>query len=75
MSEVSYKVESEGRVVFREFSSVGEAEVFKSLLDSAGIWSMINNEYMSMIYPMAISAQLIIAKDDIERVNALISDL
>ena len=39
-------------VVLAEYNTITEAEITKSMLDSAGIWSMIRNEYMSAIYPI-----------------------
>ena len=40
-------MKDETMVVLKECNSVTEAEIIKSILDSAGIWSMINNENMS----------------------------
>ncbi len=74
MSAKIYETAAENRVVYREFNTITEAEMFKSILDSAGIWSMITNEYMSAVYPMAITPQLIIREEDLERVKALIVD-
>ncbi len=59
-------------VTYREYTSINDAEAAKSLLDAARIWSMINNEYMSQIYPMAIAAQLVVRREDLERVMALL---
>ena len=39
-------------VVLAEYNTITEAEIAKSMLDSAGIWSTIRNEYMSAIYPI-----------------------
>lgn len=39
-------------VVLAEYNTITEAEISKSMLDSAGIWSTIRNEYMSAIYPI-----------------------
>ena len=33
-------------VVLAEYNTITEAEITKSMLDSAGIWSMIRNEYI-----------------------------
>ncbi|MFI3332326.1 MAG: DUF2007 domain-containing protein [Rikenellaceae bacterium] len=75
MSEVKEQGSTEQCIVFREFSSVNEAEVIKSVLESAGIWSMINNEYMSTFYPVGvIYAQLIIKQEDQQRAEDLIKD-
>ncbi len=74
MSEVTTKSQEEQMVVFREFNSIMEAEVVKSILDSAGIWSRINNEYMSAFYPVGvIYAQIIIRREDFQRAKALVT--
>ena len=40
-------------VVLAEYNTLMEAEITKSILDSAGIESTIRNEYMSPLYPVA----------------------
>ena len=40
-------MQDETMVVLAEYNTITEAEIAKSMLDSAGIWSMIRNEYMS----------------------------
>ncbi|MFI3285426.1 MAG: DUF2007 domain-containing protein [Rikenellaceae bacterium] len=74
MSEIKYDHTMDEMIVFREFSSIGEAEVIKSVLESAGIKSAINNEYMSTFYPFAIAAQIVIRREDYERAKALVVD-
>ena len=44
-------------VVLAEYNTITEAEIAKSMLDSAGIWSTIRNEYMSAIYPIGDHAR------------------
>lgn len=39
-------------IVIKEYDSINEAEWDKSLLDGAGIYAMIRNEYMSTLYPV-----------------------
>ena len=39
-------------IVIKEYDSINEAEWDKSLLDGAGIYAMIRNEYMSALYPV-----------------------
>ena len=52
-------------IVLKEYDSVNDAEWDKSLLESAGIWSTIQNELMSAIYPTGVMpAQLIIKSGD-----------
>ncbi|MCI5718290.1 MAG: DUF2007 domain-containing protein [Alistipes sp.] len=55
-------------IVIREYNSVNEAEWDKSLLDGAGIYAMIRNEFMSALYPMGITpAQLVVRSEDKQR--------
>lgn len=61
-------------VVLREYNSITEAEIAKSILDSAGIYSMIRNEYMSAIYPTGVMpAQLVVREEDMEQASRLLS--
>ncbi|MDE7123813.1 MAG: DUF2007 domain-containing protein [Alistipes sp.] len=60
-------------VVLAEYNTVTEAEIGKSMLDSAGIWSTIRNEYMSTIYPVGtMPAQLMVREDELEKARALL---
>ena len=71
-------MKDEKLVVLREWNSVTEAEMAKSILDGAGIFSTIRNEYMSAIYPIGtMPAQLVVKEEDeagcrIARQNAVI---
>ena len=66
-------MEEETLVVVATCNSVMEAEMEKSKLESAGIWSMIRNEYMSTIYPTgAMPAELVVRSDDFERAQLLL---
>ena len=46
-------MQDETMIVLAEYNTITEAEIAKSMLDSAGIWATIRNEYMSAIYPSA----------------------
>lgn len=60
-------------VVLAEYNTITEAEISKSMLDSAGIWSTIRNEYMSAIYPIGtMPAQLVVREDDLEKARTLL---
>lgn len=60
-------------VVLREWNTVMEAEMAKSILDDAGIYSMIRNEYMSAIYPIGtMPAQLVVKEEDTEKAERLL---
>ncbi len=61
-------------MLYRAYNSVMEAEAARSLLEASGIWSMINNEFMSQIYPGVIEARLTIRSEDVERVEALLGE-
>ena len=52
---------------------ITEAEITKSMLDSAGIWSMIRNEYMSAIYPIGtMPAQVVVREEDFEKARTML---
>ncbi|MFI3316204.1 MAG: DUF2007 domain-containing protein [Rikenellaceae bacterium] len=75
MSEIKYDAAADELIVFKEFSSINEAEVMKSALESVGIASMINNEYMSAFYPIGvIYPQIMIRRSDFEKAKALIKE-
>ena len=60
-------------VVLAEYNTVTEAEIAKSMLDSAGIWSTIRNEYMSAIYPIGtMPAQVVVREEDYEKAKDLL---
>ncbi len=60
-------------VVLAEYNTSTEAEIGKSMLDSAGIWSTIRNEYMSSIYPVGtMPAQLMVREEELEKARALL---
>ncbi len=62
-------------VVLAEYDSITQAELVKALLDDAGIWSMINNEYMSTIYPTGIMpAQMIVLECDLQRAKKYLAE-
>lgn len=63
----------ESQIVLAEYNTLMEAEIAKSMLDSAGISSTIRNEYMSTIYPVGtMPAQLVVRKEDYERARDLL---
>ena len=59
-------------VVLRSYDNQMQAEIAKSILDSAGIFCTLRNEMMSMIYPTGIvPVQLMVGRDDLERAAQL----
>ncbi len=66
-------MKEESLIVLAEYNTLMEAEIAKSMLDSAGIESTIRNEYMSTIYPIGtMPAQLVVRKEDFERAQDLL---
>lgn len=66
-------MKEESQIVMAEYNTLMEAEIAKSMLDSAGIESTIRNEYMSTIYPIGtMPAQLVVRKEDFERAQDLL---
>ena len=60
-------------VVLAEYNTITEAEITKSMLDSAGIWSMIRSEYMSAIYPIGtMPAQVVVREEDFEKARTML---
>lgn len=60
-------------VVLAEYNTITEAEITKSILDSAGILSTIRNEYMSAIYPIGtMPAQVVVRSEDVEKAKLLL---
>lgn len=60
-------------VVLAEYNTLIEAEIAKSILDSADIKSTIRNEFMSTLYPIGtMPAQLVVCEEDVLRARALI---
>ncbi|WP_417016517.1 putative signal transducing protein [Alistipes sp.] len=66
-------MQDDSLVVLAEYNTVTEAEIAKSMLDSAGIWSTIRNEYMSAIYPIGtMPAQVVVRSEDLEKARMLL---
>lgn len=66
-------MQDETMIVLAEYNTITEAEIAKSMLDSAGIWSTIRNEYMSAIYPIGtMPAQLVVRAEELEKAKTLL---
>ena len=59
-------------VVLAEYNSPMEAELAKSLLQSAGIYAELENEFMSTLYPPAVPCRLMVCEEDLEQAKALL---
>ena len=69
-------MQDEKMAVLAEYNTITEAEISKSMLDSAGIWSTIPNEYMSSIYPIGtMPAQLVVKEEDAKRAAELLDKM
>ncbi|HJA97162.1 MAG TPA: DUF2007 domain-containing protein [Candidatus Alistipes faecavium] len=66
-------MQDDSMIVLAEYNTITEAEIAKSMLDSAGIWSTIRNEYMSAIYPIGtMPAQVVVREEDYEKAKNLL---
>ena len=61
-------------VVLQAYDNQVQAEIAKSILDSAGIFCVLHGEYMSSIYtPVAFPTRLMVRPEDMETANVLLS--
>ena len=66
-------MQKDNLVVLAEYNNTMEAEISKSMLSSAGIWSNIRNEYSSATIPVT-SVQLEVCESDFEQAEALLRE-
>jgi hypothetical protein len=60
-------------VVLQAYDNQVQAEIAKSILDSAGIFCVLHGEYMSAIYtPFAFPTRLMVRPEDLEAANVLL---
>lgn len=60
-------------VVIQSYDNVVQAEIAKSILDSAGIFCVLQGEYMSSIYtPIAFPTRLMIREEDLAEAEAVL---
>lgn len=60
-------------VALQEFDNQVQAEIAKSILDSAGIFCVLHGEYMSSIYtPVAFPIRLMVSPGDLEMADVLL---
>ena len=61
---------------YPHFRKVLNFNAAKSILDGAGIFSTIRNEYMSAIYPIGtMPAQLVVKEEDAKRAAELLDKM
>lgn len=61
-------------VVLKLYDNPIQAEIAKSILDSAGIFCALHGEYMSSIYtPVAFPARLMVRSEDFDKAQKLLS--
>lgn len=62
-------------VAVQIFDNVVKAEIAKSILDSAGIFCLLEGEYMSTIYsPIAFPTRLMVREEDLAEAEAVLSN-
>jgi hypothetical protein len=60
-------------VVIQSFDNVMQAEIAKSILDSAGIFCTLEGEYMASIYtPIAFPTRLMVREEDLAEAEAVL---
>ena len=59
-------MQTETFVVLAEYNTLAEAEIAKSILQSANIWVDIRNEYMSTLNAIGGAATLVVRSEDLE---------
>ncbi len=64
---------NESLVVLKSYDNTVQAEIAKSILDSAGIFCALHGEYMSTIYtPIAFPARLMVRSEDYDEAQSLL---
>ena len=64
---------SESLVIIQAYNTSIEAEIAKSILDSAGIFCTLQGEYMSTIYAIgAFPTQLLVLAEDVDEARRLL---
>ncbi len=62
-------------VVIQDYDNVVQAEIAKSILDSAGIFCTLQGEYMSAIYsPIAFPTRLMVREEDLAEAEAVLAN-
>lgn len=65
-------MQQEEFVVLAEYNTLAEAEITKSILQSAGLWVDIRNEYMSALNPISGAARVVVRNRDITEAEQLL---
>lgn len=65
-------MQQEEFVVLAEYNTLAEAEITKSILQSAGLWVDIRNEYMSALNPISGAARVVVRRRDITEAEQLL---
>lgn len=62
-------------VTLMKFNTIDEATVAKSILDGAGIYSIIRNEYMASILPFGegLAAEIMVSEQDAKEASAVLA--
>lgn len=64
---------NESLVALKSYDNPVQAEIAKSILDSAGIFCALHGEYMSTIYtPIAFPARLMVRTEDFDEAQNLL---
>lgn len=65
-------MQSDEFVVLAEYNSLAEAEIAKSILQSAGLWVDIRNEFMSALNSIGGAASIVVRSKDLSEAERLL---
>ncbi len=76
MEDKTTVMDNEKMVTLMRFTSDGEANLYKSLLDANGVNNALVGEYANDIYPLAsewFPIRLLVAPEDVQQAKAVLS--
>ncbi|MBE6207364.1 MAG: DUF2007 domain-containing protein [Rikenellaceae bacterium] len=65
-------MQQEQFVILAEYHTLAEAEISKSILQSAGLWADIRNEFMSALNPIGGAARVVVRAEDQQEAEKLL---
>lgn len=66
-------MQTETFVVVAEYNTLAEAEIAKSILQSANIWVDIRNEYMSTLNAIGGAATIVVRSEDHDEAKRILA--
>ena len=66
-------MQTETFVVVAEYNTLAEAEIAKTILQSANIWVDIRNEYMSTLNAIGGAATIVVRSEDYDEAKRILA--